>query len=275
MKPSDLFVGISDFFGIVLPGAVTLFVVMEVLARLGVPEDHVVAQMTGTRGWVASCVIAYVAGHFIASLGARLDQIYDKLKGSHRNPRLAHDMDGFVQRFLRGVNDLSADETASVRADPPKVRWPARFVLLPFRCAWREADAQPPEQISAYKLAKTILSLQAPAALGEVTRLEADSKFFRSFVVVALFAIAVCATESGFDIKNLVQERKDALPKVLWGAGYLVGASVTMWLAFSRFCELRLKATETAFQLVLALEVASQKAASHSAAPGAALSPHT
>ena len=76
-KPNDFFVGLVDFFSIVLPGALLAFLCKDgaetqlfggVLPQLG----------TQAGGWVAFILAAYLFGQFVSLIGAGfMDWLYD------------------------------------------------------------------------------------------------------------------------------------------------------------------------------------------------------
>lgn len=70
-KPSDLYIGVIDFFGILMPGAVLLFLHGESLAKpLGLSLNPEQAPTL-----IAFFVGAYVFGHFLLGLGVPLNKL--------------------------------------------------------------------------------------------------------------------------------------------------------------------------------------------------------
>ena len=70
-KPSDLYIGVIDFFGILVPGAVLLFLHGELLAKpLGLPLNPEQAPTL-----IAFFVGAYVFGHILLGLGVPLNKL--------------------------------------------------------------------------------------------------------------------------------------------------------------------------------------------------------
>jgi hypothetical protein len=93
-KPGDFFLGIIDFFGILVPGAVLLFLHGERLAGdLGLRLDHDPAAM-----WAAFLIGSYVLGSFLLGFGFLLnrllrlyqpetkDNYYNEVRGSIKLP---------------------------------------------------------------------------------------------------------------------------------------------------------------------------------------------
>lgn len=260
MKPGEFFVGVTDFFSIVLPGAGITFIALFWAGQIEVPADHVLhglLSLSGTPAWAAFAVVAYALGHIVASAGALLDPLYDSRRGHHGNKALRIWIDGAVLDFLNvAAPNVPLDKT--VPPDSTKALI-ARFVDLLVWRAWRgrsdkENDAPKAERpINGYKLARATLSARAPGIYAEVQRHEADSKFFRSLVVVAAFTVVACVVQLGRDI-FLVATSSAAPMRAVWGLGYLVFVFVVLQIAFVRFCELRLKATETALQGLMVVQ---------------------
>lgn len=76
-KPADFFVGLVDFFAILLPGALLAFVFKDVAAKhvFGVALPRIGNQV---EGWVAFTFAAYLLGQFVSLVGATfMDRIYD------------------------------------------------------------------------------------------------------------------------------------------------------------------------------------------------------
>lgn len=100
--------------------------------------------------------------------------------------------------------------------------------------------------------------MQHPGALPEVRRLEADSKFFRSAVVLFLIVLAillvavlwtlVCMLQD-FMLHDFVQQEE------VYGLASDVASAVLTFvflrLSFARYCEQRTKAIDLAYQLLI------------------------
>jgi hypothetical protein len=71
-KPGDFFLGVIDFFGIVVPGFALLVLQGPTLSRLA----GISLPQTGNWwAWAAAFVVAYVAGHFLLGLGVPLNRL--------------------------------------------------------------------------------------------------------------------------------------------------------------------------------------------------------
>jgi hypothetical protein len=76
LKPDDVFVGLVDFFAIVLPGALLAFLCLPIKADVfGAVLPQVPSE---SAGWVAFAFAAYLSGQFISLVGATfMDWLYD------------------------------------------------------------------------------------------------------------------------------------------------------------------------------------------------------
>ena len=105
--------------------------------------------------WVAFLICAYFAGHLIFLLGSYIDHLYNILR----------------ERFSPYGNESA------------------------FQCATRIRDSIVDEHerkaLNTFQWSRSVLISVCPAAAEDVHRLEADSKFFRSLLVV--FALAAMA----------------------------------------------------------------------------------
>ena len=76
MKPSDLYLGIIDFLGILVPGMILTFLHGHLLLVLaGVRADAVFA----APGWALFLVASYVLGHILLGLSVPFNRIADQM----------------------------------------------------------------------------------------------------------------------------------------------------------------------------------------------------
>jgi hypothetical protein len=218
-KPSDFFIGVTDFFAVLLPGAAVVYllqpIVLTVTRRPWLPA-------TPTEGWVLFLVLAYIAGHLLHAIGSWLldHYIYDELyvplwKSCHSQAaKLISEADSSNQRDSL---DLRKDKKAA-----PTLL--ARVYLT---------NRVNPQGTNYYDWCLSDLRVNSPAGAAEVDRLQADSKFFRSMVFVFLVAALLGLREAS-----------------LWvSAGGAVLAMFAIW----RFCELRWNATKRVYEYYLLL----------------------
>ena len=151
MKPSEFYVGILDFFAILLPGAIATAILSPRIGHL-VMGPLVASPTTEVGGWAAFLAVSYFLGHLIFLVGSLIDRPYN---------------------FLRERLNPYANESA-------------------YQCATRIRDsiidAEEKKALNTFQWARAVLIAKSPAAAEDVHRLEADSKFFRSLLVVSAFA---------------------------------------------------------------------------------------
>src|SRR5512132_1443205 len=205
-EPQKFFIGLVDFFSVLLPGALLTYA-LRALLRPWTPAD-------ATERWVAFLFAAYLIGHFVFLLGSVLldDYVYDRIRDATRGAQ---------------IRRLAAGEERPSFA----LRWLARLffkdgVDAPLQQAVRikERHLAPlgaEGSINAFQWCKARLVLEHPPAIAEVERLEADSKFFRSLIVVLLALVPL----------SLWQRQQEIA----------IAAVALLPFAFWRFCERRAK----------------------------------
>jgi hypothetical protein len=230
-KPGDFFIGVIDFFAILLPG---LLLALFLAADGRMPVDN-------RLFW--PCVLAggYIAGHLLHALGALLDPIlYDSIFQADRNPLdcplltkrrsdYVHWWDRIwfdVYTYPHRVHQLSAYSAKVVNSTPSYRNGLPLHVfstadLNAIAYAENRAEAKPS---GVFQWARAWLRTHSRTATAEIDRLEADSKLFRSLTVV-LVPIAVIGWPRS----------ASSLPPA-WSV-----AAVLMPLCLWRYCDLRQK----------------------------------
>ena len=195
-KPSELFVGILDFFAILLPGAILAAIASPFLSGF-VLGPLIPAPVSDAAIWATFLTTAYFLGHFAFFVGSYIDPLYDMLR-KKKNP----------------YGNASAHHSATL----------VRNEIL------AEHERQP---LNTFQWSRSVLLAVCPAAADDVHRLEADSKFFRSVLVVCAVAAIVFA-HGGRYIEAIV-------------------SLVLIAPCFARYYERRLKSTTQAYIHVVAL----------------------
>lgn len=157
-KPGDWFIGLIDFFSIVLPGAIVTSLCYHFLPSLlslfNLPLDSFDHLVHGTISASAAFFIAsYVLGHFTAAVSY---EMFERFPGQLRS--LTTRMDLASGNYLKGFRDTT-------------VPWLEDKIT----CYMPEADRK---ELRPYEWAKARLTVNNSLALTEVDRLEAESKFF-------------------------------------------------------------------------------------------------
>ncbi|HET9484899.1 MAG TPA: hypothetical protein VFO79_13150, partial [Xanthomonadales bacterium] len=134
-------------FAILLPGAALTFIAAFVAQHVRdyIPDDHLLQMLIDLKGpamWAGFFVTSYIAGHIVASLGARLDPLYDERKAFHRNDTLKQDADRRLEVVLAKL-----PRPASAKQQPRF--WFAKLVSsLLHRNAWGRVENQDQKQTS-------------------------------------------------------------------------------------------------------------------------------
>jgi 8-oxo-dGTP pyrophosphatase MutT (NUDIX family) len=224
--PQKIFVGVIDFFAVLLPGGFLSYLARPWIA--GHALQHPTFSWGTTEGWMIYLFCSYLLGHFIFLLGALLDQwIYKPFRGMAywgQVDKLANG-NGLSPRFLRNAAEWSVffgedGDRSVIQVE----RLKARALENP------AAD----KAVNAFQWCRSVLSLQHPSGLVAVERLEADSKFFRSFVWVSLFLVVRYSVLLKFEL--------------------VLFYGLMLLLALWRYIDERKKASQRAYWLVMALE---------------------
>ncbi len=162
-KPGDFFVGIIDLFAIFFPGGVLTYIIFSHYGSFLISAT----QLTGTQSWVAFLFCSYLLGHIVFMMGARLDDVYD-----------------FHRKKLNPYTNESAYQCAT-------------------RIKHKFLDPHENESVNTYHWSISFLTTHYPEAMMEINRLIADSKFFRSLVVI-LPMIAVIFLVNGYNLQAVV-----------------------------------------------------------------------
>jgi ADP-ribose pyrophosphatase YjhB (NUDIX family) len=178
-EPEKFFIGLMDFFSILLPGALITYFVQDTAGLWLFGARYLEA--SETEAAIRFAFSSYLLGHFIFLAGSWIDDaIYDPIrKGteSRQIERLA-EKKRLYPRFLRKFaawffrND---DETLG-----QAIRIKNRYM-----------GPTPKGAINTFQWSKAFLTIEKPSTMAGVQRFEADSKFFRSLAVV-LFLLMFC-----------------------------------------------------------------------------------
>jgi len=171
-EPQKFFIGISDFFSVLLPGAVFAFSLGLLSGWIRLEAlPHLEAE-----SWIAFVVGSYVLGHVLSLFASSFDRGYDGL----RSP-LAGDPGTSVSWVRRKLVIPAA--TVVVGRDAAKCLEAARAICDRDMAAVRRGGELP---LNVFQWARARLVLGHPTAAALVIRTEADSKLFRSLMLVAL-----------------------------------------------------------------------------------------
>lgn len=84
--PQKFFIGLMDFFSILLPGALLTWLLMGEVGPVVLGNRY--AQLAGAQAWAAFLFASYLFGHLVFLLGSWLDEFYDWARGYTLNVQI-------------------------------------------------------------------------------------------------------------------------------------------------------------------------------------------
>ena len=230
--PQKFFIGLMDFFSILLPGALLTYLLMGEVGPVVLGDRY--AKLTGAEAWAAFLFASYLLGHLVFLLGSWLDGIYDWLRDRTLNRQVRQvarsgrlsswPIRMCVSLVFKRERNLAVDRAVKIK----------EHALVPL---------QAKDAINTFQWSKAWLNAESPASLAVVQRFEADSKFFRCFTVVLLLLLIAWPWQHQWPLAGI--------PVVL----------VLLLLALWRYMEQRYKATNQAYWSVITLTAKDSKIA--------------
>lgn len=224
-EPQKFFISLMDFFSILLPGALLTYLLMDEVGPVVLRCERY-QDLTDAKGVAAFLVASYLVGHLVFLVGSWLDLPYDWLRHRSLNKQIIRlaDRGTLSPWFVRTLSWMVfKQEQDFAVACAGKIKAQA---LTPL---------QAQDAINTFQWSKALLAKEYPDSLATVQRFEADSKFFRCFVIVLM----VLAVAWPFDDTQRLN-----------GTGILFGL---LMLALWRYMEQRYKATNQAYWSVITL----------------------
>ena len=226
-KPGDFFIGVVNFFAILLPGAVLSFFSMQLVREYVSARPDIFGYVQNViqgeaRGWVIFIIASYLVGQFVSLLGSPLDKVYDLVRKGLKSDRIKIE---WIKR--KWVQNETLYKTAKAIKE---------------ECLKDHAG----EIVNTFKWAKANVELRFPVAADEIYRLEADQKFFRGLIVVL---VAICL-----------------LFILVYKTGWfeLVPYLVVLVLSFWRYVDQRRKSTDLAYTYLIAIDKLPKEVGSRS-----------
>src|SRR5271157_2091597 len=219
-EPEKFFIGMMDFFSILMPGAVLTYLLMGILTGDRYPP------LAGAEAWAVFLFVSYLFGHLVFLLGSWLDHFYDWARRYTLNSQIAlvARRDRLLHWFPRALIWLVFKTERNLAVD--KVGKIKRQVL---------GALQAGDVMNNFQWSKAVLNSESATSAAVVQRFEADSKFFRCFSVVLLLLLAAWPFQH------------------TWPLAVVPVALVLLLLALWRYMEQRFKATNQAYWSVIAL----------------------
>jgi hypothetical protein len=85
--PQKFFIGLMDFFSILLPGALLTWLLMGEVGPVVLGDRY--AKLHGAQAWAAFLFASYLFGHLVFLLGSWLDEFYDWTRRFTLNAQIA------------------------------------------------------------------------------------------------------------------------------------------------------------------------------------------
>jgi 8-oxo-dGTP pyrophosphatase MutT (NUDIX family) len=223
-EPQKVFIGLMDFFSILLPGALLTYLLMDEVGPVVLGDRF--SKLVGAEAWAVFLFTSYLFGHLIFLLGSWLDEIYDWGRRytlnaqvtmlARRGRLLPWPIRVLIWLVFKRERNLAVDRAAKIKQQAL-------------------AALQAKDAINTFQWSKAWLNAESPASLAVVQRFEADSKFFRCFTVVLLLLLAVWPLQHKWPLTGI--------PVVL----------ALLLLALWRYMEQRFKATNQAYWSIITL----------------------
>jgi 8-oxo-dGTP pyrophosphatase MutT (NUDIX family) len=222
---------LGDFVTIMLPGMILIFTVINYFGGSALfPmffSDGRFKLGDSSETWTVFLVASYFAGHIVFLLGSRLDdRLFDPFR---KKTKL-----GFIRELANGKTPAIGGVGACL-ARAVFGKDPDEAAVVAERLKIMALGEENHAAMNAYKWCKIRLSGEGSDGIASVLRFEADSKFFRSLIVI--MPVAIWALWEG--------------PR--WPRWIALGLTL---LIVWRYLEQRSKATEEAFTQVIAMEAA-------------------
>ena len=176
--PQKFFIGLMDFFSILLPGALLTCLLMGEVGPVVLGDRY--ATLAGAQAWAAFLFASYLFGHLVFLLGSWLDELYDWARRYTLNTQIAllarrgrllpWPARALIWLVFKRERNLAVDRAGKIKQQ----------ALGPL---------QAKDAINTFQWCKALLNVESPASLAVVQRFEADSKFFRCFTVVLLLLL--------------------------------------------------------------------------------------
>jgi NADH:ubiquinone oxidoreductase subunit 3 (subunit A) len=227
IKPQNFFIGVIEFFSVLLPGALLTYFLMGMFYGNVFGEGKIFAPPASeTVKWIIFLLITYIVGNIIFMVASFIDVSYDKF---------------LRESFFESNNDLTYKTARSIHRKFIDTDEKLKELLAEGSLSddeYREILSCPrPEIFNTYKWSQHFLLFKNPDALADVQRIEADSKFFRSLFVTFL-VIAVLLFAQAYSAPP--RQEKIAVLFI-----------VIALLCYYRYGDLRFKATQRAYEMVI------------------------
>ncbi|MDH3890158.1 MAG: hypothetical protein OEV49_03670 [candidate division Zixibacteria bacterium] len=227
-KPGDFFIGVIDFFSVILPGAILTIYLLYISEYPG--PEIIMLKNGDSLNWLTLGLASYFLGHLLFALSSHLDWFYDRY---------------YVRNRPSGKYLLNCAESYKIDDFAKEQRAP----LSPAET--RETSKNRHKRITnLFKWASVNIAINEPASASEVNRLQADSKFFRS---VAGLIILVLLLELTTSCVNCCLDRDLGQLGLFCSLPTISLTVLVLFFCGWRYMELRMKAVELCYRYYIAL----------------------
>jgi ADP-ribose pyrophosphatase YjhB (NUDIX family) len=184
-EPQKFFIGIMDFFTILMPGALLAYLVMDPVGETFLGARY--KEIQGAEALLVFLFASYLLGHLIFLLSSWFDEFYDWARRHTLNKqimRLAHQdklatlpLRILIWLVFKGERDIAVDRAGKIRQQALK-------------------PLQAKDAINTFQWCKAWLNDDDSESLAVIQRFEADSKFFRCLALVAFLIFGAWFTAS-------------------------------------------------------------------------------
>jgi hypothetical protein len=180
MKPSDFMIGVINFLSILLPGTIATALLLHISPQ--VREVNAGLQHQDGFALVIGFAAAYFAGHLIFLAGSWLDPVYDFIR-RRRDP-----YSGEYPKAASGLDALAIAVLCKrdLRLRPVPLGKGHQAFDVVDRLRRKALTKIEYDATNTFQWCRSILIQKSPAAHQDLEVHEADQKFFRSLVVLAL-----------------------------------------------------------------------------------------
>jgi len=186
-KPQTFFMGVVDFFSVLLPGAMFTWFVKVMFYDKNISFQTFFKMPESEAGqWLAFIIIAYITGNLLFVFSSLIvDAVYDPYLRKLVRPKYKIDLEVKTASEIRN-NFLDTDEWILKLYERNNLT--TQEVRDIYSKSYREI-------INPFKWCQYYLLYNNQEALSEVKKTEADSKFFRS-LVLTFFIMFITAPDS-------------------------------------------------------------------------------
>lgn len=231
LQPGYLYIGVLDFFAILLPGVITVAVAFYLWGYRPIPSEN--------WQWPTLLVAGYIAGHLLHALGGLIldPLLYDRLFKPNSQlqdcPLIKISKPGALMEYRHDNCKLFAYAKKLIEESDCYKRGTPQRLLAPEAVDQHSySEQQMQSGPGIYKWARAWLRLHSQEATAELERLEADSKLFRSLALVVPIAVVVALAVRDCHIQR---------------AAIAAIGICTLLLVLWRYCDLRQKSVRMCY----------------------------